>query len=144
MTLAPDFLVHEILRQEGMNNKEIENLKYGSEELKKAKRKAEEKVLAFVYLYGANRVKFGPAITYLENEYVCAPDDRKDSAFKSTPQEALKFLSNWSAPQEWRMPRDTAVQYYSCGTVMEDAQGKVNKETKTGCTHCGNPKGDGH
>ena len=42
------------------------------------------------------------------------------------------------------MPRDTAVQYYSCGTVMEDAQGKVNKETKTGCTHCGNPKGDGH
>ena len=53
VTLAPDFLVHEILRQEGMNDKEIENLKLGSEELKKAKKKAEEQVLAFVYLYGA-------------------------------------------------------------------------------------------
>ena len=35
-------------------DKEIENSKYGSKELKKAKKKAEEKVLAFVYLYGAN------------------------------------------------------------------------------------------
>ena len=36
------------------------------------------------------------------------------------------------------------MQYYSRGTVMEDAQGKVNKETKTGCAHCGNPKGDSY
>ena len=144
VTLAPDFLVHDILRQEGMGDKEIENLKYGSEELKKAKRKAEEKALAFVYLYGANRERFGPAITHLENNYVCAPADQKDAAFKSTPQEALKFLSNWRAPYAWRGPRDTAVQYYSRVEVLEDAQGKVNEEAKTGCAHCGNPDGDSH
>ena len=42
VTLAPDFLVNEILRQEGMNDNEIKNLKYGSKEL--AKKKADEKV----------------------------------------------------------------------------------------------------
>ena len=144
VTLAPDFLVRQILRQEGMNDKEIENLKYGSKKLKKAKEKAEEIVLAFVYLYGANRTRFGSAITHLENNYVCAPNDQKDAAFKSTPQEALKFLSNWRTPYAWRGPRDTAVQYYSRVEVLKDAQGKVNEEAKTGCAHCGNPDGDSH
>ena len=97
-----------------------------------------------MYLYGANRKRFGPAITHLENNYVCAPDDQKDAAFKSTPQEALKFLSNWRTPYAWRGPRDTAVQYYSRVDVLEDAQGKVNEEAKTGCAHCGNPDGDSH
>ena len=39
VTLAPDFLVHEVLREGGLNGNEIENLKYGSEELKKAKKR---------------------------------------------------------------------------------------------------------
>ena len=68
--------------------------------LKKAKKKTEERVLAFVYLYGANRTKFGLALTYLENKYVDAPDDQKGGSFKSTPQEALKFLINWRTPRE--------------------------------------------
>ena len=82
----------------------------------------------------------------MENKYVDAPDDQKGNAFafKNTPQEARKFLSNWRAPHEWHMPRDTRGQYYSRSAVMEDAQGKVNEETKTGCAHCGNPKGDDH
>ena len=32
--LAPDFLVKEILKKEGMNDNEVENLKYGSNKLK--------------------------------------------------------------------------------------------------------------
>ena len=75
---------------------------------------------------------------------MCAPDDQKDAAFKSTPQEALKFLSNWRTPYPWRGPRDTAVQYYSRVEVLKDAQGKVNEEAKAGCAHCGNPDGDSH
>ena len=142
--MAPDFFVHEVLKEGGLNGNEIENLKYGSEELKEAKKKAEDRVLASLFLYGANRKKFGAALNYLENKYVDAPDDQKGSAFKNTPQEARKFLSNWRAPREWDMPREARAQYYSQRAAMEDAQGKVNEETKTGCAHCGNPKGDEH
>ena len=46
-----------------------------------------------MYLYRANMTKFGSAITYLENKYVDAPEDRKDGAFKA--RALLRRLSSF-------------------------------------------------
>ena len=99
VTIAPDFVVKTILEEQGMTDDEIKELKYGSDELSKAKKEAEERVLAFVYLYGANRKKFGTALTYLENKYSDAPDDEKNSVFKGSVSSAHKFLQTWHAPR---------------------------------------------
>lgn len=48
VTLAPDFLVHQIFKEGGKDDNEIKNLKYGSDEIKEAKKEAEEQVLTCV------------------------------------------------------------------------------------------------
>ena len=147
VTIAPDFVVRMILGEQGKSDAEINKLEYGSDELLKAKKEAEERVLAFVYLYGANREKFGTAVTYLENKYSDAPDAEKNKVFKSSVSEALKFLNTWRVPRDGRRTpgnQEPGAQYHARGAVLKNAEGKVDEDAKIGCTHCGNPNGDSH
>ena len=157
--MAPRALVVQELKNTGLDDDAIDALTYNSGEVKDAERTVEEKILTFIYMYGANRGEYGPAVVDLEIDYMKArTPEKKAAVWYCDRRSAMNYLTNRRRIQCKRPQRRTGCdaeptelsQQSTKGRQchqqfhMRDASTKVDEVNQTGCVHCANPDGDDH
>ena len=93
--LPPRAFVIQELKNAGLDDAAIGALTYNSGEVKDAERKVEEKILTFIYVYGANRAEYGSAVSDLEIDYMKArTPEKKAAVWFSDRGSAMNYLTN--------------------------------------------------